>query len=565
MAHTHLVIRRTCDSFTHLPKGFGLKTWLSNIHPSKSRTSKRSVQRIGRIPFWILNLYGLIGVNVAMAQALSNTHTLGQTSRSSEMFALGPKQSSVRLPKPAQPLRKQARGQTLLQSISGLQVSEVMTGLGEISDLELSPSGDIFVSDAQNGRVWALSDRGQDGKLDGRRPICGLFKTPSGLAAHSEDVLFIADLDAIWRCNPKTGLRDEYVSLRGLQSQKDRGWALSPKANQPSSAPQTFMQSRAKSSLRLALRPMDFAPKDRALLIGITDFDSQSQELSRLIRIDPLSRQATILSRFNAPITVISTRPQGDIWLGVGPYIMEYQGGIVQRMEGFEHSQNTAPHDVGGLILPGQFKTPEKWPQALKDHILVSQSGPYTLPQSSSGGMNIMAVPTEFGRPQNKAKVFVDGFLTQRKNAAWGRPTAMIIDMRGLFFADSWSGRLWRVAPQSDFVSGKPVQEKPAQKQVEKQKTEQEYAALELKAAKEKTQAAAKLKGSQIQGSSISQGSSILQGSQIEVGSYLLKAYDEKKAQEEQAKRDAEKAKRLQKNWSPNISARAEAERDPEP
>lgn len=436
------------------------------------------------------------------------------------VYELDMSAQNTRLSASSKRLQKQARGQGTLNAIEGLVVSEEMTGLGTISDIVLSRDGTLFVSDRKRGRLWSISDRGLDGEFDGRRPVCGNFDTPSGLAVDGNDIVYIADQNAIWTCNAQSGKRREYVSLRAAQSGH----------NMP--------------------RPLSISPVDGALIIGLNAIKSVSETVSKLIRIDPKDKKAEVLATYNAPINAIAIRPQGDIWLTVGNVFINSQSNRGQRLEGFARIDAADQHVLNGLILPGQFDVPKDWPIALRDHVILAQSGLYALPQGTSGGMNIVAMPTEFGAPIAKIQVLVDGFLSSRGGGAWGRPGPMVMDSRGLYFGDSWQGSLWRIstAPIGQALTTQTKRSVSVSPNLDSARLAADLSQTPPSLVGDPV-IGSTVSGSSIghgsgigQGSSIKNGSSILRGSAIEAGSYLVRDYDAQKAREAQAKKEAEKA-----------------------
>ena len=411
----------------------------------------------------------------------------------------------------SKPIQKQTRGQGELKTIEGLQVREIMTGLGEISSLALSKSGDLFVADKKTGRIWRLTDRGLDGIFDGRSQVCGGFKTPSGLTLSGSDTdsetLYIADQNAIWACQLQTNTRSEYVNLRSVTSN-----------------PRTSY-------------PLARSPQDGALLMGVTYSIREAGHISKLIRIDPKDKSARVLGQYTDTLHAIASRPQGDVWVAIGNEVRPYSGGSAQKLEGFVAAGSSSTHAIGGLVLPGQYETPTAWPKGLQSHILATQSGPNTVPKGKSGGMNLVAIPTEFGAPLAKLTVLVDGFLNQRGRAAWGRPSAMVMDRRGLYFADAWQGSLWRVHASPSIAPANTSASPSSPQSLGGDGLD------EVGIVVKSPSAPAKLTGTKITGSTV-QGSSIKQGSQIAVGSYLIRDYEAKKAEEAAAEKTEKDALR---------------------
>jgi len=169
-------------------------------------------------------------------------------------------------------------------------------------------------------------------------------------------------------------------------------------------------------------------------------------------------------------------------------------------------------------MLPGQYLAPDEWPITLKDHIIAAQSGPKA--------MQRIAIPTEFGQPSGPPRVLVDGFLSSTGRSAWGTPGAMVMDKRGLFFADRYNGTVWR-------LSAKPSVKDTPQPEVEKvaQEAAKEVDKSALDPAKLPPSQRPLLIGSGIKGSQIGDASLLGPASQLETGSTIIDAYEKAEAE----------------------------------
>jgi len=146
--------------------------------------------------------------------------------------------------------------------------------------------------------------------------------------------------------------------------------------------------------------------------------------------------------------------------------------------------------------------------------VIAAQSGPKA--------MQLIAVPTEFGQPSGPPRILVDGFLSSTGRSAWGKPGAMVMDKRGLFFADRYNGTVWR-------LSAKPsVKETP---KPEIKKVTQEIDKPTLNPAKLPPSQRPLLIGSGIKGSQISDASLLGPASQLETGSTIIDAYEKAEAE----------------------------------
>jgi len=207
---------------------------------------------------------------------------------------------------------------------------------------------------------------------------------------------------------------------------------------------------------------------------------------------------------YDAPITHITQSVSQDIWISTGDKLRQLGKQSSYPLE--------AGVQIGGFVLP-QNALPEDWPLSTKDHIIVSQSTPSlgdseaNLAHKTSGGVNIVSLPTVFGTPQNKIIVMADGFLSKRGHAAWGKPGPLLLTQNGLYISDSWQGSLWRIIPAKPLPS-------PKQPRLPKSAPDKDdQTEIELAQDKQKqntdSQFKSRITASQITGSNIQQGSTL--------------------------------------------------------
>jgi len=365
-----------------------------------------------------------------------------------------------------------------LETIEGLDLNITATGLGQISAMALGEDGTLFTADARSGRLWALTDRGHDGKIDMRRPLPFAFKNPTGLAVIGS-TLYVADANAVWVIETGKDSRE----LASLKHANSSGQAHILKASS----------------------------NGTSLILGLTA-ESQSH---RILEIDIQTGQASLIGEGQNQLHALAQRDSSEIWTASGSKLSALAMGGVD----FQNGQS-----ITAIALPGQYETPQKWPAKLKDYIIATQTGPKA--------MRLIAIPTEFGQTRGKPRVIVEGFLARSGRNAWGEPGAILMDKRGLFFADKENGNLWRLSPTP-----------PPKPKI----TIVDTASLPAVPSPEPNLAskgALKIESS-IQGTQIDASSTIIKPSSIEYGSKLIKDYDEQKAQEEAEKaEDAPKKKR---------------------
>ena len=369
-----------------------------------------------------------------------------------------------------------------LQTIESLSLTQYAKNLGKISALAASEDGTLYAADYKTGRVWILSDRGQDGSLDMRRPMAQTFNNPTGLAIIGE-TLYVADRQAIWAIEPGSQAR-----------------MLAPLSN-------------IKSQGSFAL-----IAEDEGLILGITQSASTQNGAAIIVSIDITTGQAEKIANIQnvAPLHSIAKRKGAPLWVASGQ--------SMQSLDSPETRLTFSQQNITAIALPGQYTTPANWPRDLKESIIASQTGP--------NSMQLIVIPTEFGQPSQAPRVLVEGFLSGSGRSAWGQPGAIVMDKRGLFFADTHNGTLWHLSVKPKIEPPKVVVDTP--KKIEK--------TVETKSKKSPL-----LVGSGIKGSQIGEASQIGAASQLKTGSTLIDAYEKEQAEAEALKAAEEDAKKPSK------------------
>lgn len=387
--------------------------------------------------------------------------------------------------------RQVRSSQNAPQTIAGFQISRTASNLGEISAMALAKDGTIFTADETKGRITRLSDRGQDGQIDTTRVIASGLTAPSGIAV-IDNWVYIADATAIWRVDQNGGAPELFVSLQNT------GAMTSP-------------------------RPLLVNILGNQLMLGLSSKDGNA----KIVTIDLDTKRADLMTVGPGRITALAGLPKGPFWAGMS-------GALVPIMDGQPLNIDTGQNleqgtEIGGLILPGQFDNPAGWPDEARDDIIATQSGTDNMSARSSGGFNVISIPTHFGQPSSEIQILIDGFLTRTRRSAWGQPGAMVMDARGLFIADRWSGNVWRLSK----ARPKPVivVEPEPEAIVANTETEDEDEA--------------------IRGSGIGAGSQIDTASKLDVGSIMAKEYEAREAERKaanEAKKNKKKSKKLDKS-----------------
>ena len=367
-----------------------------------------------------------------------------------------------------------------LKTIDTLSLTPFAQGLGSISALAISQDGALYAADQKTGRIWVMSDRGADGSMDIKRPLTHTFNEPTGLS-FIDHTLYVADKRAVWALDLEQNTPPrQLASLANAQSQGEH--------------------------------PL-IADKN-ALILAVNQTSG-----AQLVHIDAQTGRSKNITTSETPIYSLAKLGGSAIWMGSGETLVSLNHPDAPlRFSG---------QSLAALILPGQYESPKDWPPALKGHIIASQLGPKA--------HQLIAIPTEFGVPSGAPRILLEGFVNSTGRSAWGTPGAMIMDKRGLFFADKYNGTIWRLFPK-----GKPTPVTAETTKVVEDIPETRVATPTKSPL---------LIGSGITGSQIESLSQIESASQLETGSTLLDEYEKAEAEAAKAEKEAQEQKKSKKTY----------------
>lgn len=327
-------------------------------------------------------------------------------------------------PPAAENIQKRRRsGSEKPQVSEGLRATVFASQIGDISSIAMHADGIIFAADQKRGQIIRLEDRARDGRLDMRRVIASGLERPSGLAVIDETV-YIADVRAVWATPVQGGAISQIVDLSNSDSLP---------------SPRFLWSSADKRSLILSVSGAGSPPR------------------SRLVSVDVETGFARLIAQGDGVITALAVSVNDRIWVGVGNKVLPVSNGQFLHEAGQTFGKNVT---VTGLALPGQFADHPEFLKTWRDHILVSQGGPLRPESNLFGGLNIVSIPTRFGQVADGVEVFADGFTDKFGRAAWGQPGPILVDGRGVFFADRWSGLIWHIGKAED-KPAEPIKEEP--------------------------------------------------------------------------------------------------------
>lgn len=382
------------------------------------------------------------------------------------------------------PRMQKGKRSALLKTTEGYSLETLAVGLGNISALSHDGKTHLYTADKESGRVWRLTDRNQDGEFESKQALPHRFDNPSGLAV-SGDTLYVADKNAVWLVE---GFLPPEI-LAGLRQANSKGLH----------------------------HPLSLSSDNQNLLLGLTTHAQETKILS--ISLDDglgtlLDETKLTEANANQSILALSMTPNGTPWI-----IMDHSLGTqLGNMTQFNMNQK-----ITGIALPFSTNTEEaNWSKKLPNNLIVSRQSPQ--------GFDVLALPTNFGQAQAEGTRLLSGFLSTSGRTAWGAPSAIIFDQKGLVIADSFNGDLYRLSltPKADDTLADEV-ETPSQERLSQTKINDVPPSALL---------------STITGSQIGTSSSINSGSNIKVGSSIVRDYKPVETDEESEETQSKKRPR---------------------
>lgn len=348
---------------------------------------------------------------------------------------------------------------TTLEVADGFAVNYFAFGLENARWMTVAPNGDVFVAEAEPGRITVLRDSDGDGQADIAHAFAVNHRYPHGMVIRN-GYLYIADLDNIWRYGysdgqlraaerPQAMLRSGALGGRG--GHRTRTLAISPDGRRfyvaigsraniaeedaPRATVQEFgLDGGGQRTFASGLRNpvgIAFRPGGDELYVVVNERDGLGDELvpDFLTRIEDGDF-------FGWPYAYLGANPQ----------------------PGYGHRR---PDEVARTKLPDVlflshsaplglvFYDASGFPAEYRGDAFVALHGSWNA--ASPRGYMIARVPFENGRPAGYYEVFATGFWESGEKTAevWGRPAGLAVAADGsLLIADDIGGVIWRISYQ---------------------------------------------------------------------------------------------------------------------
>jgi len=392
------------------------------------------------------------------------------------------------------PLQTRNRGQSDQPKLRGMLGADILaSSLGKIKSIVIGPEGEFYVLDGRSGRISVLTDRNRDGRVDIARKLPFQFDRPSAITI-VETTLFVSDAQAVWKIE---------------NEQK------------------TIVASLQNAGAQTEHRPLIQSPQGGKLILALS-FDD---ETSKIISIDQHSGQASLVASGDGQVTAMAQVPGSALWLGIENQLVPVDGDSYARAMAKPLAEAVT---IDQIYLPLSAQMRAKGMGGLAGKFLITQ-GQQFQSKSKKQGRNIVAINSAFGLPDGDPSVIVDGFLINFGRSSWGRPGPMVWDERGLFFADSQNGVVWKVFRMEAKIT---INDRP------KPKLKKQY------------------KDDVVEKPQAQWGSSISQASSITTGSLLGKNWEDNKLVPKETLMEKLRREEADKSKKPDKSEKDKSEKD---
>ncbi len=330
----------------------------------------------------------------------------------------------------------------------GFEIDIFAENIPGARSLAISPAGILFVSAPNSGKVYALIDKNQDGKIEKTVVLATRLNAPNGLAFFEGD-LYVAEIDRI---------------LRFKSVEKNIGADLSV----------SVIFSKLPNDRHHGYRVIGIGP-DKKLYVGIGApcnvclIDRKNFGVIKRLNLDGTEVETFAYGVRNTvgfdwdPITgELWFNDHGRDWLGDDlpsdelnhapvanldfgfPYchqgdLPDPEFGSERGCEGFvapqlNHGAHVAPD---GLI----FYTGKQFPSHYENSIFVAQHGSWNRKEKNGYRVTVISRDSD---GELKSEVFADGW--EKNNTVYGRPVDLIVSPSGdLLLSDDQSGVIYRI------------------------------------------------------------------------------------------------------------------------
>ena len=346
-----------------------------------------------------------------------------------------------------------------LKAPPGFDVNYFAFGLENARWMTVAPNGDVFVAEADAGRITVLRDSDGDGQADISQAFAVNHDYPHGMVIR-DGFLYVADLDNIWRYRYGDGQLRATAKPQAMLSRWalgvgrghiSRTLAISPDGKRFYVAIGSFNNIAEEASPRATVQEFDldgggqrsfasglrnpvgiaFRPGSDELYVVVNERDGLGDEL-----VPDYFTRIEDGDFFGWPYAYLGANPQ--------PRYGDRRPDLVARtkLPDVLFRSHSAP--IGLVFYDGSM-----FPAEFRGDAFVALRGSWNA--AKPRGYMIVRVPFENGRPAGYYEVFATGFWERGENTAqvWGRPAGLAVAADGsLLIADDIGGVIWRISYQ---------------------------------------------------------------------------------------------------------------------
>lgn len=338
---------------------------------------------------------------------------------------------------------------------AGFKVEEVASGFQRPRFMLLGPSNEILLSDSMNnGSVFVLLDKNQDGKIDEQKEILKGLDRPYGLVFW-KDYLYVGETTSVkrYKYNTKTFAATAGEEIFGMKDYGAGHWTRSLAVDKKGERIYVGIGSRSNVDAG--------EPEQRAAIVRISP-DGKTKEVYASGTRNPIGL------RFHPTTDVLYAAVQERDGLGddlVPDYFTSIkQGGFYGWPYAYigpnedPRRKGEKPELVAKAIVPDVlmgahaavldllFYTGKQFPKEYQGGAFVAQHGSWN--RSKRVGYNIAFVAFKDGKPSGQPKEFLSGWmLSPDKREVWGRPVGLLQMPDGsLLVSEDGGNKIWRIS-----------------------------------------------------------------------------------------------------------------------
>lgn len=337
----------------------------------------------------------------------------------------------------------------LIKMPEGFKIELYATGLPGARAMALGDNNTVFVGNRQDGRVYILTDKNQDYKVDQIYTLANIFETPPNGVAYKDGSLYIGEIGRILRIdNMELGMNNTVKPVLvtdRLPKDQWHGWKVirfgpDGKLYIPVGAPCNVCVKRdPRYASMMRMNPdgseLEIFAKGLRNSVGY-DWDPQTNELW-------FTDNGRDMLGDDLPPDELNHAPRAGMHFGFpycfGKEISDPNFGKERACSEFEPAAQELGAHVASLGM--RFYRGDMFPAEYKNQIFIAEHGSWN--RSKKNGYRITLVRVK----DNKAVSYED-FATGWKQgeSVWGRPVDVLNMPDGsLLVSDDYTGAVYRI------------------------------------------------------------------------------------------------------------------------